>query len=104
DGQRRAERDVLLDADGRRTVDVSLAFEGAGTYRISIDDGQRRSESTVRVAESGSIEGGAGDGGWTSGDDGAGGGWPGNDTLGTGIAVVAAFALLVGGAYALRRP
>jgi len=104
DGQRRAERHVLLDADERRTVDVSLSFESAGTYRISVDDGQSRTGSTVRVAESGSIDGDEGVDGWTSGDDGAGGGRPGIDALGIGIAVVAALALLAGGAYALRRP
>ncbi len=103
DGERRAERDVLLDAEEQRSVDVSLSFESAGSYRLSVDDGRSRSESTVSVAKSGSIDGRAGDGGWTSGDGWA-GGWPWGDALVNGIAVVAALALLGGGAYALRRP
>ncbi|HMB50919.1 MAG TPA: CARDB domain-containing protein, partial [Natronoarchaeum rubrum] len=87
DGEQRAERDIALAGSDRRTVEIPLTFESAGTYRLLVADGQTSSESTVRVVDAESTEG------WASGD-----------ALANALAVVAAIVLLGGATYVFRRP
>jgi len=82
DGEDRAERTVALDAGEQRTVEIPVAFELTGSYRIAVGDGRESAETTVRVAEQ--SRGGAG-------------------SLATGaLALALDAALVAGGAYALR--